>query len=134
MTTCATSVDALVHAVVDKEKSNFAICVITSVALDLRAWNAAHAVPMDALASQITSVVAAETATSCGTADAALIALSLIFTSHQIRKTKNLLNGQTSFAIVSPLWSSQEFWIQPVKCYMKIQLAQFCEQSAESSK
>jgi len=123
VTTCATPVDVLVHSVVDKEKSNTVTAVITAVALELRAWNAALAVPMDALATQITFVVAAETATSCGTAGAALIALSLIFTSHQIRKTKNLLNGQTSFAIVSPLWSSQEFWIQLVKCYQLPQLA-----------
>jgi hypothetical protein len=115
LTICATLVDALVRAVVDKEKSNIAIAATTSVALDLRVANASHAVPMDALATQITSVVAAETATSCGTADAALIALSLIFTSQQIHKTINLLNGQTSFAIVSPLRSSQELWMESVK-------------------
>jgi len=113
--TCATAVDVLERAAVHKEKKNFAIAATTAAVWDLRVWSAAHAVPMDALATQITSVVAAETATSCGTADAALIALSLIFTSQQIHKTINLLNGQTSFAIVSPLRSSQEFSMESVK-------------------
>jgi len=96
LTICATLVDALVRAVVDKEKSNIAIAATTSVALDLRVANASHAVPMDALATQITSVVAAETATSCGTADAALAASLLTYSSQPRLKTTRLLNGQTS--------------------------------------
>lgn len=101
LTPCATAVGALEQCAVLQEKRDVAILATTAAASDLRVANAAHAVLEDALATLITFVVVAETATSCGTADAALAA-SLLTCSLQPRlmATKRL-SGRTLSATSS---------------------------------